>query len=318
RPPGSSRTAIVFHCGEMGAAALRAAAEGEGAYGENLLPLEVPCLRFVSEALMLRAFRLGAAGVALLGCAECPHGERPLLQAKIEFVRSVLDGFGFGAERLALIPAADGILGSAVWSLAAFGEALGPPPVPAAPPSRPGLANRELLRDALSAFIEASGREPGTVVSGTPLTFARVQVDAGGCTLCGACVFVCPTHALAVQEVSKPLLNEKTLQFNHLDCVACGMCAPACPEKVVTLSRDLTVDRQAFSHRPLARDEMVLCAKCGREYINKKALDAILDRVLSAPRLGDTFAGGRRDILKMCPDCRAAVAVEEMQKGWEP
>ncbi|MFQ5912060.1 MAG: 4Fe-4S binding protein [Nitrospinota bacterium] len=316
--PGPLRPAIVFHCGEQGATALRAAGERGWTYGENLLPVEVPCLRFVSEAWMLRAFRLGAAGVALLGCAECPHGERPLLKAKLEFTRAILDTTGFGAERLALIPAADGVLEAAAWSLAAFGAALGPPPLSGPQVPRLDLTNREMIRDALEAFMDATGREPGKVVQDTPLTFGEVSVNAEGCTLCGACVFVCPTHALRMHEQTKPLVNEKTLQFNHLDCVACGMCAPACPEKVVTLVKGLTVDRNAFSHRPKARDEMVLCAKCGREYINKKALDAIEDRVLSIPQLADTFAGRRRDILRMCPECRAVVAVEEMHKGWEP
>lgn len=315
---GSLRPAVVFHCGEKGADVLRAAGEESGSYGENILPVEVPCLRFVSEALMLRAFRLGAAGVALLGCAECPHGKRPLLMAKLDLVRSVLDAFGFGSERLALIPASDGLLEAAVLSIAAFGASLGPPPLPDAPASRPDLTNREMLKDALEVFMDAAGREPGKVVQGTPLPFGEVRVNAEGCTLCGACVFVCPTHALGMHEASKPLVNEKTLQFHHLDCVACGMCVPACPEKVVALARDLTVDADALSHRPKARDEMVLCAKCGREFINKKALDTIMGRVLSLPQLGDTFAGERRDILKMCPDCRAAVAMQETHKGWVP
>jgi len=75
--------AVVFHCGEKGAQALRTAGENRWPVGENLLPVEVPCLRSVSEALILRGFRLGAAGVALLGCDDCPNGERPLLEERL-------------------------------------------------------------------------------------------------------------------------------------------------------------------------------------------------------------------------------------------
>jgi hypothetical protein len=32
----------------------------------------------------------------------------------------------------------------------------------------------------------------------------------------------------------------------------------------------------------------------------------------------DTFAGKRRDLLRMCPNCRAVAAVAAMQEGWEP
>ena len=35
-----------------------------------MLPIEVPCLRYVSESNMLAALSLGAAGVGLLGCLE--------------------------------------------------------------------------------------------------------------------------------------------------------------------------------------------------------------------------------------------------------
>ena len=67
---------ILFHCEEMGSKVLQTAGEKPYMYSHAVLPIEVPCLRYVSESNMLAAFSLGAAGVGLLGCENCPNGER--------------------------------------------------------------------------------------------------------------------------------------------------------------------------------------------------------------------------------------------------
>ena len=54
---------IVFHCEEMGRKVLDAAGEIPLHYSPGVLPVEVPCLRYVSESNMLAAYSLGAAGV---------------------------------------------------------------------------------------------------------------------------------------------------------------------------------------------------------------------------------------------------------------
>ena len=329
-PPGGNRPAVVFHCGERGAEALRRAGENRWLPGRNFLAVEVPCLRFVSEALVFRSFQLGAAGVALLGCAACPNGERPMLEARMAFCRATLEAFGFGEERLSLIAVEASeepyYLASAAGELGAFLGALGPAPLPPfgggafSPPGEDGdgpggsAANRRMVVDALRAFLGATGRQPGRILGDTPLPYAEVKVRKEGCTLCAGCVFVCPTNALVMENPD----GAKALAFNHLKCVACGMCEKACPEGVVTIERGFAVSRAALGYQDLARDEMVKCIGCGREYINKQALESILGRLVGLEGLGDTFAGGRKDLLRMCPDCRGAQAMLEVERGWTP
>jgi ferredoxin len=139
-----------------------------------------------------------------------------------------------------------------------------------------------------------------------------VEVHAAGCTLCGACAFVCPTQAITRDE------RRNVVEFTHARCVACGMCEPACPERVITLHRELFLDRAALEPQVLAQDAMIACRRCGKEYINRRALETIEARVLGMAGLGDTFADGRREILRMCPNCRAVAAIHELQKGWQP
>jgi len=104
---------VVFHCSQEGRRTLEAAASRPRPYAARLLPLEVPCLRHVSDALLLGAFRMGAAGAALLGCEQCPHGERALLTLNLEIAGRTVAAAGLspgqpGAGRIRLVTARDG------------------------------------------------------------------------------------------------------------------------------------------------------------------------------------------------------------------
>jgi len=66
------------------------------------------------------------------------------------------------------------------------------------------------------------------------------------------------------------------------------------------------------------QDETLRCTKCGTPFGNRRAVDVIESKLLAMTNLLDTFAGGRRNLLRMCPNCRAVAATLEMQRGWEP
>jgi len=44
------------------------------------------------------------------------------------------------------------------------------------------------------------------------------------CKGCGACVEVCPTGALKINE------EEGMVTIDHSKCILCGYCAPVCPQ----------------------------------------------------------------------------------------
>jgi hypothetical protein len=68
----------------------------------------------------------------------------------------------------------------------------------------------------------------------------------------------------------------------------------------------------------VVEDEPVRCVRCGTPFGTRRALEAVEARVLGLLSLGDTFAGPRRNLLRMCPTCRGAAAVLAVQEGWEP
>lgn len=303
---------ILFHCGEQGGRALTAAGESGLSYSPGVLPVEVPCLRYVSASNMLTAFRMGAAGVGLLGCETCPHGERELLHQNMALSHLILDAFGLGGERLALITAAEGTEASAIAAMAQMASELEASPIvwdgvlPRETGARQGLAA------AVAGLIEQTGREPGrlTVEDGQP--FAVTAVQESGCTMCRSCVNVCPTHAFRFDEA------DASLQLKQISCVACGLCETVCPEDVIALQPELELSRRALDYRAVVQDTIVGCARCDKPFINQKALEAIEAKLFSLDGLGDTFSGARQSLLRMCPDCRAVAAMMEVDKGWEP
>ncbi|MFQ5881870.1 MAG: 4Fe-4S dicluster domain-containing protein [Candidatus Methylomirabilales bacterium] len=301
------RSVVTFHCPNEGRAALQNARALQVTLPSNLLPVEVPCLRYVSETNILAAFRLGAAGVALLGCEHCPHGERQLLLDKLDFAKLVLESFGLGADRIRLFTTEEAA-GEALSALARFASPLAPFPLRWDGQFPDKVENREIIADAIATFLYGTGKDLGRVKENTSFPFAWADVRAEGCTMCRSCVNVCPAHAFRLDD------EKHTLEFRYMSCVACGMCEKACPENVITLHRDLILEKAAFAYQVMVQDEMVGCIQCGKPYINKRALSAIQGKV----GMMEAFLQGRADLLLMCPDCRAVKAMLEMQKGWEP
>jgi ferredoxin len=303
---------VVFHCEEMGRRVLEEAGSRPLPYSAAVLPVEVPCLRYVSEANMLQALRMGAAGVGLLGCENCPNGERELLFEKMEFTQQVLGTFGLGGERVRLITADEGQEAEAVEVLNRFAVELAPTPCRSdgKPPRHTG--NREVVAEAIAGFIGHTGKEPGGIRVPQGQDYAFAEVADEGCTLCRSCINVCPTHAFKFDE------DAHTLYYKHISCVGCGLCEQACPEKVIKVRPELYLESQSLDYLAVVEDEIITCARCEAPYINKRALEAIEAKVLNMESLLDTFTGKRRNLLRMCPDCRAVSAMWEVHQGWQP
>jgi len=303
---------ILFHCEEMGSKVLRNAGEKPYLYSPAVLPIEVPCLRYVSESNMLAALSLGAGGVGLLGCENCPNGERDLLYQKYDLTQLILKNFDLGNERIKIITAEEGVEENAIHSLNEFVSKLSESSLKAQwrIPSQTG--NREILNEVFGDLIEQTSIEPGSVEISKELPFAYAEVNESGCTLCRSCANVCPSNAFKFDE------DNNSLYFKHINCVACGLCEQFCPEKVITLKRELHLDKISLDYRKVAEDEMVACTQCKKPYINRRALEAIKAKVSGVESLQSTFSGNRKNFLKMCPDCRTVIAMQEVDKGWSP
>lgn len=303
---------IVFHCEEMGRKVLETAGLVPLPYSPGVLPVEVPCLRYVSESNMLAAMSLGAAGVGLLGCEDCPNGERELLYQKYDFTQLILQNFDLDQDRVRIITAEAGQEADAVEAINQFVSQLSESPMVPNWTTPSQTLNRSILSDVLGDFIDQTGNEPGRISLSSELPFAFANINESGCTLCRSCANVCPTNAFRFEEESN------SLYFKHINCVGCGLCEEVCPENVITIKRELVLEKQSLDYTLVAEDEMINCSKCEKPYINRRALEAVESKLFEIESLKNTFSGNRKNILRMCPDCRTVAAMMEVDRGWEP
>ncbi|MGC9443400.1 MAG: 4Fe-4S binding protein [Candidatus Methanospirareceae archaeon] len=264
-----------------------------------VLPLFVPCTDVISEAHLLSAFVQGADGIILWACKESLYEE---LEAVTAFAQKALDAFRMG-KRVLLLDAAIRTPEAFTKTVSAFVEQLKPSSIRKRVPIDLAQPKREILLELLRALSVQTGVQPHLVEKDTPYPFAEVAIEATKCTLCNACVTMCPTHALS-KAINK-------LEFDYGHCIACSMCEQACPEEVITLHPVLNLS-QLMEQTPqqLIEVEFVPCAGCGELFMPKAAFDRIAQTMKTGTDEGELTIEERLELLKYCTKCRPVKAVE--------
>lgn len=229
----------------------------------------------------LGALALGCGRVAL-STKSAPDRTRNALVAQMELARALLAGLGQ--------PPAIAAVGSteAAEDLPAM-----IPPVPIALPDTDD--KRILLEAAVAALMTES--ETGDPIIPLPpgAPWGALAVDTARCTLCSACIRVCPTEALETPGA------RNQLAFTESRCVQCGLCASACPEEAVTLQPRLLRSTMArLIPRVVVEAEMYSCKGCGIHFAPRAMIEK--GRVLMAGH--PMFQGERARLMSLCPDCR--------------
>ena len=91
----------------------------------------------------------------------------------------------------------------------------------------------------------------------------------------------------------------------------CGLCSATCPEKVITLEPRLDFTAFEAGYRTLKEEEPFCCTRCAKPFGTKSTIERVIAKLQDKHWM---FAGAGRsriDLLKMCEDCRVAVATEE-------
>jgi ferredoxin len=161
---------------------------------------------------------------------------------------------------------------------------------------------RALMRLALQE-LHAHAPAPVDCVplpDGAP--FGRVVVDTGGCTLCLACVSVCPTGAL-VDHPERPQVS-----FIEDACVQCGLCKNTCPESVIRLEPRLNFTDEARQPVLIKQEEPFECIRCGKPFGTRASIEKIVEKLGARHWMYQDSAAIER--IRMCDDCRVVVQFE--------
>jgi len=155
-----------------------------------------------------------------------------------------------------------------------------------------------------------TGVHPALVEENTAFPFADVLIDASKCTLCNACVTLCPTNALSKED--------NKINFVYGDCVACSVCKQACPEEAIELRRVLDFSQLVErGSKKLAEAEFIACAGCGKLFMPKAAFERMVKIAKEGEGTGDLDREQQLELLKYCENCRPPKAIEWVMKKME-
>jgi ferredoxin len=249
-----------------------------------VFPLENTGVVGTDVWLMLAAY--GAREVYLLVAHETKEKVLQELANQLAYAAAVLEGMGYSGNRLKMIQEGGELQ---------FPKAPLEPGIPSAPLAP--ASKKRVAIDLAVAHLHKHAPAPRADVAlpeGAP--YGRVRIKEKACTLCMACVTVCPVASL-VDGGDRP-----ELRFIEANCVQCGLCREACPENAIHLSPRFVYDREtARQPEVLNQEEIFCCIECSEPFATQKMVDRIAAK-LTGHWMYQAEEEKRR--LQMCTQCR--------------
>jgi len=286
RAEGGEHPVLLLHDAETGRSRL-------GALGarlpENVIPFELAELGSLGMEAWLAALAYGAERILWLPTSSTPPSVIGAVSEQVHYCGKILEGMAYSPDRLKMLSGDD----SAVVALLAS-----PPEEIQWPPAAFGGVDekRTVLRLAIEHLYTHAPAPQEMVALPQGAPFGEVLVNRDTCTLCMACVSVCPASALS-DGADLPQLN-----FVEANCVQCGLCEGACPEQAIQRAPRYLYDAEQRRHaRVLNEEAPFLCISCGRPFATRQMMDRMTEK-LRGHWMFESDDALRR--LKMCGDCR--------------
>lgn len=278
---------VLFYDGDSGREWLHQHAE---ALPENIIPCEVEEIGALGMDVWLCVLAYGAVAVTMLCMPGTPPSVRRELEEQRLFAAAILEGMGHDPHRIRLQDAADETALMSAPGGAATGQAL------EAATFQPQNEKRTNIRLAVEHLYEQAPAPAETAPLPAGAPFGELLVNDKTCTLCMACVSVCPASALS-DGGSEPKLN-----FIEWNCVQCGLCESACPEDAIQRHTRFVYDpRLRRATRVLNEDKPFDCVSCGKPFATTRVIESMREK-LSGHWMFQKPEAVKR--LEMCEDCR--------------
>jgi ferredoxin len=297
REAGGEQPIVLLHDDPHGAPLIDALARFGDGLPAHVLPLSLNEMTQIGLESIAAAFAYGASAMRFLLRARPRHDVSGLLRT-MALADPILTGLGFGPGRIDTIETDDpDLLLEALRAIPMM------PPTPRPASFRPQGGKKGVMRFALTELHRAAPNPVGVIALPEGAPFGAVEIDVEGCTLCLSCVSACPTGALR-DDPERPMLR-----FVEDACVQCGLCKATCPENVVTLKPQIDFDAARAPARILKEEEPFCCIRCSKPFGVKSTIDRVIAKLEGKHWM---YAESRRiDVIKMCDDCRVAVAAEQ-------
>ncbi len=286
RRAGGRAPRALFHEADWGGEMIRLSARFGRGLPQDVIPVEVSSIEGVGHAETLAALGVGFASVAVM---PGPRSDTGVILREMALAEAIA-----GQGRLSVLDVADpDAMEAALWD-AEIAQ-------PVADPILPLGGRREVTRLAATAL-----NVPDAVLElpeGAP--YGAVVIDTEACTLCLACVSLCPVAALG-DNPDKPQVT-----FREAACLQCGICESTCPEDAITLSPRLDLTKEALAPRVLNEEEPFDCINCGKPFGVRSTIEKIVEKLEDKHWM---FKGSDNvKLIQMCDDCR--ISAQYHQEG---
>jgi len=259
----------------------------------RILPFELHHMAATGIDVWLAALAYGAAGVAVLAAGDVAPQYVEALGEQMTIAQSVLDGLGYDGPHFQLVRA--GAEGPEAAQELALALRHAPRGAVCSTPATFHLAveKRNTLDYALDHLHRHAPQQPIHIPLPPRAPFGSLNVNSATCSLCMACVGVCPANALQDGQ------GEPQLRFIEKNCVQCGLCANTCPENAITLVPRMSFAPDRMSAVVLNASQPFHCISCNKPFGTLHMVQNMLGRMSGHP----AFAANP-DRLRMCGDCR--------------
>ncbi|WP_245242952.1 4Fe-4S dicluster domain-containing protein [Pararhodobacter sp. SW119] len=288
---GQGAPVLLLHDDDHGAALIDAAARFGRGLPAHAIPVQINDAGQVGPEVFAAALAWGAGAVRVLTKARPAH---PLdgLEETLALMEVISAETGYPAEVCGLIQTDDpDVLEAALWR----------DPVPARVGRSsflPPADKRGLLTLAMAEMNRAAPDPTRQIDLPAGAPFGAVVLDRDACTLCLACVGVCPTGALG-DNPDRPMLR-----FTEAACVQCGLCAATCPEDAITLAPQIDFAAWEAPKRVLKEEEPFACTGCGKPFGTRSSIERVMARLDGHWMYSGLDGEKRRELMTLCDDCR--------------
>ena len=287
-------TVVYFHDVESGAARLESF---KAELAQQVLPLAVEEVASVGMDVWLAAIAYGVSAIAI-DAPSADTGAGRALKTQVDTANKILSGMGL-EKRLALINGVDpdeiNTFAQVEYRTISFAT------------FKAFNDKRQTIRSAIDHIGLHCTPTSESVALAAESAFGEASVDKTTCTLCLACVTVCPGSALQDGD-TLPQLN-----FIESQCLQCGLCEKACPESAISLSARFLYDsEEARKPRVLNEETPFNCIVCNTPFATEQIIGRMQTKLADHWMFKDDNAVRR---LKMCEDCRVKDIFEQTESG---
>ncbi len=295
RRAGGETPVLLVHDTEDGAEMInRIARSGRGLPG-HVIPFAVHRITQLGLDFFAAALVQGVAQIRLLA-GRIDQDGLAICREHARLIDVIAGGLGYRGGRLIIEDAREPTVIERHLSDA--------PPPPMSTVSMPvtGEDKPKIIRRALDQLYRHAPSPNEIVALPASAPLGRIVLDGARCTLCLACVGACPTGAIGGGD------DGLRLTFTEPLCVQCGLCRVTCPENAIGVEPRLFSGGDSQRPLTLKVEPPFLCIRCGNPFGARATIERLAERLQDHPMFAP---GRRRDLLKMCAECRAALQFED-------